>query len=192
MLKPSRTWPTILQKTMAVVQMRFDGKYAYSTIANINQSQKSQIIENQLSITPVERQIEYDDDNKQHADCMCEHIKDPDEKCGSFTLNGCSTTSTSASSITCNGRPYNNGHLCHSHMNGQPLNSSVSSPKIKVCLYDYHNNNNNSSSNSKSSNRVYNNRQRSESIKVENWDYIYRERAYLDVPLPADRNAIPK
>ena len=186
MLKPSRTWPTILQKTMAVVQLRFDGKYAYSTIANINQSQKSQIIENQLSITS-ERQIDFDDNKQDITECMCEHSKDSDEKCRSFALNGCSTTSTSASSITCNGRAYN-GHLCHSHMNGHSLNSATSSPTIKVCLCNYHNNNNRINNN-----LIYNNnRQRSESIKVENWDYIYRERPYLDVPHPSDRSAVPK
>lgn len=212
MLKPSRTWPTILQKTMAVVQMRFDGKYAYSTIANINQSQKPQIIENQLSIKS-ERQIGFDDNNKQDAlECMREHSKeDFSQKCRSFALNGCSTTSTSASSIICNGQPYN-GHLCHSHMNGHSLNSATSSPTIKVCLCNYHNNNNNScsknnitscnnnnknnnigsNSNNISSSLTFNNRQRSESIKVENWDYIYRERPYLDVPHSNDRNAVPK
>jgi hypothetical protein len=160
MLKPSRTWPSILQKTMAVVQLRFDGKYAYSTIADIN---KPHVIENQVSITRrvegaerVVEEVEDFHDNKPEAECICEHKKDLLERCRSAAYNG-------------NGRQQN-GHLGRSSMNG-------------IC--NFHSGSNHHHGNNDK------NRRRSESIKVENWDFIYRERAFLDVS-PADRNAVPK
>lgn len=128
MLTSSRTWPNIIQKTMAVVQLRFDGKYAYSTIANINQFQ------NQISITSCD----------QEGDELV-------EKCGSFAANG------------------------SRHMNGHSINPPAASPVSKVCLCELR------------ENRT----KRSDSIKVDNWDFIYRERQFLDVP-NGERGAVSK
>jgi hypothetical protein len=127
---------------MAVVQLRFDGKYAYSTIANINQFQ------NQISITSCDQEGGGGDELVEKSGCM---------KCGSFAANG---------SRHLNG-------FC-SHMNGHPLNP-IASPVNKVCLCEL------------SSNRT----KRSDSIKVDNWDYIYRERQFLDVP-NGERGAVSK
>ena len=148
MLTSSRTWPSILQKTMAVVQLRFDGKYAYSTIANINHLQK---LQNQISITSCD-QVEDDLDVKnKNLVCECDHKCDLQSKCGSHAMSS-------------------------RHMNGH----SRASPVSKASLYDR-----TPSAGTKGS------RKRSESIKVENWDFIYREKPFLDVPND-ERNGVPK
>ena len=139
MLKSSRTWPSIIQKTMAVVQLKFDGKYAYSTIANINQLQK---LQNQISDTSCDREDDLPDDNENSFECACDS-KDLQSKCGSYTMS------------------------C-SHMTGRAAAASRS-------LFSSEKN-----------------RRRSESIKVDNWDYIYREKPFLNVPNSGERNAIPK
>lgn len=164
---------------MAVVQLRFDGKYAYSTIANINQTQ---IIENHSRRGLSDANEEEEADNKQEVECICEHKKDLHGKCRSLIVSSTTTNSSMG-----NSRHSNNGHLCHSHMNGHSLNSATSSPTIKVCLCSYHTNNNNNNNHT-----IEECRQRSESIKVDNWDYIYRERAYLDVAHVDHHNAVPK
>lgn len=154
MLTSSRTWPSILQKTMAVVQLRFDGKYAYSTIANINQLQK---LQNQISITSCDR-VEDDLDVKNKSlVCECGQKCDLQSKCGSHAMSS-------------------------RHMNGHSVSSSkAASPQVnKVSLYDL-----------TSSAGVKSSRKRSESIKVENWDYIYRENPFLGVP-DSERNGVPK
>ncbi|KAG5684289.1 hypothetical protein PVAND_013525 [Polypedilum vanderplanki] len=168
---------------MAVVQLRFDGKYAYSTIADIHLNQPH-IIENQISITSERRSriVEVqgdeeeeedcqDNNNKQESVCICEHKKDLHERCRSLynhSQNG-----------ACR-------YLSRSPMNSHSPNSATSSPTIKFCICNFHNSNNHHNNNSK------NKQNRSESIKVENWDFIYRERAFLDVS-HADRNvAVPK
>jgi hypothetical protein len=139
MLTSSRTWPNIIQKTMAVVQLRFDGKYAYSTIANINQFQ------NQISITSCDQE----GDGGGVRDELV-------EKCGSFATNG------------------------SRHMNGHSLNPPASPVSSKVCLCELR-------AQSSSTNRA----KRSDSIKVDNWDFIYRERQFLDVPND-ERGAVSK
>lgn len=141
MLTSSRTWPSILQKTMAVVQLRFDGKYAYSTIANINQIQK-------FSITSCDRVEDDLDVKNKNLVYECSHKCDLQSKCGSYAMSS-------------------------RHMNGH-------SPVSKVCLYDR-----------TPSAGTKGNRKRSESIKVENWDYIYRENPFLGVP-DDERNGVPK
>lgn len=149
MLTSSRTWPSILQKTMAVVQMRFDGKYAYSTIANINQLQK---LQNQISITSTE-EVEYeegvggDTEIKKNLECECSDLQ---SKCGSYAMNS---------------SRQKNGGYCHA-------TTASSTPVKQVRLYDH-------------------NRKRSESIKVENWDYIYRENPFLNVP-EHERHGVPR
>lgn len=156
MLTSSRTWPSILQKTMAVVQLRFDGKYAYSTIANINQIQK---LQNQISVTSCDRESSELDENK--GDFVCElHKCDLQSKCGSYAMSSRQT----------------NGYC--SHMNGHSLNPSTS-PANKVCLCEL------------ATTKASSNRKRSESIKVDNWDFIYREKPFLDVP-GGERNGVPK
>lgn len=154
MLKPSRTWPSIIQKTMAVVQLKFDGKYAYSTIANINQLQK---LQNQFSITSCDREDDLDEKKKKFM-CVCGNNGDLNGKCGSYAMTSRQTD-------------------C-SHMNGRSLNSAT--PNGKVYLRDI----------PSSSGR--NNRKRSESISVDNWEYIYRENPFLSVPNDGERNAVPK
>lgn len=157
MLKPSRTWPSIIQKTMAVVQLRFDGKYAYSTIANINQLQKFQ---NQISITSCDREDD-SDEKKEKFVCVCGHNGDLQTKCGSYAMNS----------------RQKDGYC--SHINGRSLNAASSSVS-KVYLCDI------------ATSGHGNSRKRSESIKVDNWDYIYRENPFLSIPHDADRNAVPK
>lgn len=191
MLKPSRTWPYILQKTMAVVQLRFDGKYAYSTIADINQPH---IIENQISITSERRrrvveggeteeeEEENSHDNKQEAECICEHKKDLHERCRSM-YNG----------VSGNCRQQNGHHhlSLSSPMNGHTNCAPSSPPSIKFCICNFHSANNHHRHHNNNNNSDKN-RQRSESIKVENWDFIYRERAFLDVTHTDHNVAVPK
>jgi hypothetical protein len=153
MLKSSRTWPSIIQKTMAVVQLKFDGKYAYSTIANINQLQK---LQNQISITSCDREDD-SDERKEKCLCACGHNGDLKAKCGSYAMTSRQTD-----------------NYC-SHMNGRSLNAATSSVN-KVYLCDI----------------ATNNRKRSESIKVDNWEYIYRENPFLSVPNGGEKSAVPK
>jgi hypothetical protein len=170
MLKPSRTWPSIL--TMAVVQLKFDqkGKYSYSTIANINQSHKQQLIENHIPIV-----------NNGHVDYKSEsqyphngHKKDLITR-----KNASKSRSLSSNGSTANGRQQN---AFHHHHNGNSLGCANSSPgkngKVCLCELEFRDNN----------------RKRSESIKVDNWDYIFKEKAFNeDLDLPQDeRNVIPK
>lgn len=141
MLKSSRTWPSIL--TMAVVQLKFDqkGKYSYSTITDINQSHKPQIIENHVS-------------RNHKRDVPCPH--NGDHKNELITRKNVTS------------RPLvNRTQLC------------ASSHNAKVCLCDL---------------EFRDNRKRSESIKVDNWDYIYKEKSFgANLELPEDqRNGIPK
>jgi Zn/Cd-binding protein ZinT len=139
MLQPSRTWPTILQKTMAVVQLRFDGKYAYSTIASIkNPTHKLQTSENQISIAS-EQQVEFDETN-QSVKCAYSYNRGLHAKCRS-----CSPTRNSRQ---------HNEYISY-------MNKPTSPVKLCFCGHIYCNNRN---------------RKRSESIKVDNWDFIYRER----------------
>lgn len=157
MLKSSRTWPSIIQKTMAVVQLKFDGKYAYSTIANINHLQK---LQNQITITNYDREDDPDDKSNKFQ-CICGHNGDLQRKCGSYAMTSRQT----------------DGYC--SHRNGRSLNAATSSVN-KVFLCDI--------ATSASDNK----RKRSESIKVDNWEYIYRENPFLSIPNGGERSAVPK
>lgn len=168
MLKSSRTWPSIL--TMAVVQLKFDqkGKYSYSTIANINQSHKPQLIENHVSITNGHSGF---NDNKR--DVQGPH--NGSHKKELITRKNVTSRPFSSNRTTANGRQQN-GLSSH---NTNPTNSCAASPNGKVCLCEL---------------EFRDNRKRSESIKVDNWDYIYKEKSFrTNLDLPEDeRNAIPK
>ena len=170
MLSSSRTWPSIL--TMAVVQLKFDqkGKYSYSAIANINQSHKQQLIENHIAITNNNGHLEHKKESpSQHNG---NHKKDLITR-----KNVGKSRSLSCNGTTANGRQNGFQH----HHNGNSLSCSNSPNKNgKVCLCElkFHDNN----------------RKRSESIKVDNWDFIFKENAFktnLDVP-EEKRNATPK
>lgn len=169
MLKPSKTWPSIL--TMAVVQLKFDqrGKYSYSTIANINQTHKHQLIENHISTTNGHSAHS---DNSQDSHCPVNgyHKKDL------ITRKNVKCRSLSSNRTTDNCRVQNG----FSHQNGNSSNCATSPGRNeKVCLCEL---------------ALRDNRKRSESIKVDNWDYIYKEKAFrasLDVPND-ERNSIPK
>lgn len=167
MLKPSRTWPSIL--TMAVVQLKFDrkGKYSYSAIANIDQSHKQQLIESHITTTnghPV-----YADDSP----CLPNsgHKKDL------ITRKNVKSRSVVASqAATVNGRQQNGFH----HHNGNQSTCTASPSKGgKVCLCEL---------------KFRDNRKRSESIKVDNWDFIYKEKSFpLNLEVPEDvQKSIPK
>lgn len=165
MLKSSRTWPSIL--TMAVVQLKFDqkGKYCYSTIANINQSHKQQLIESHITIANGNSGFSSDKRESHNGD----HKKDL------ITRKNVKSRSLTSSRPTVNCR-HQNGFIS----NGNSPNC-VTSPNLngKVCLCDL---------------EFRDNRKRSESIKVDNWDYIYKEksfRATLNVP-EDEQDAIPK
>ena len=155
MLKTSRTWPSII--TMAVVQLKFDqkGKYSYSTIANINQSHKPQLIENHASnghsgITENKR------------DAQCPHNGDNKKEISRKNVI------SRPHSLNRNGR----------QQNGLNSINKTASPNGKVCLCEL---------------KFHDHRKRSESIKVDNWDYIYKEKLFgTNLDLPEDeRNAIP-
>lgn len=150
MLKSSRTWPSII--TMAVVQLKFDqrGKYSYSTIADINQSHKQQLIEDTGSDLPrdVKPQslVSHNGDHKTDI------------------LTRISVKSDLVAAVK--GRQSNGIH------NGGSINCTSPSRNGKVCLceLDFHER-----------------RKRSESIKVENWDFIYKERALRASLSPLDQ-----
>jgi hypothetical protein len=170
MLKSSRTWPSIL--TMAVVQLKFDqkGKYSYSTIANINQSHKQQLIESHISIT----------NNNGHSDfkneSQCQH-NGGHKKDLITRKNVGKTRSLSCNGTTANGRQNGFQH----HHNGNSLgcaNSPGKNGKVCLCELEFRDNN----------------RKRSESIKVDNWDYIFKEKAFkANLELPDEEKiTIPK
>lgn len=168
MLKSSRTWPSIL--TMAVVQLKFDqkGKYSYSSIANINQSHKQQLIESQIQFT-----------NSGHFECK----KEPQSPHNGHKKDLITRKNVSKSrSLSSNGTT-SNGKLQAVIHHGNSLNCANSSPgkNGKVCLCELKFRDNN--------------RKRSESIKVDNWDYIFKEKAFqasLDLHHEAENNIIPK
>lgn len=167
MLKSSRTWPSIL--TMAVVQLKFDqkGKYSYSAIANINQSHKQQLIESHIPITN-NGHLDY------KSDSQCPH--NGHKKDLITRKNVSKSRSLSSSGATANGRQ-------NSYHNGNSLGCSSLSPgkNGKVCLCELKFRDNN--------------RKRSESIKVDNWDYIFKEKAFKEEDLEKldeERNVVPK
>lgn len=168
MLKSSKTWPSIL--TMAVVQLKFDqkGKYSYSTIANINQLHKHQIIESHIPLPNGRSGL---DDGKQ--DATCQH--NGDHKKDLITRKNVKSRSvTAASRPSANGRPHN-GFIS---VNGG-VSKCATSPghNAKVCLCDL----------------GFRDRKRSESIKVDNWDYIYKEKPFRsNLNLANECNATPK
>lgn len=169
MLKASRTWPSIL--TMAVVQLKFDqkGKYSYSTIANINQSHKPPLIENHVSIANGHSGL---NDNK--CDVLCPP-HNGDHKTEIITRKNVTSRPFSKNKTSVNGRQQNG---LHNH-NTNSANPCAVSPNGKICLCEL---------------EYRDNRKRSESIKVDNWDYIYKEKSFrtnLDLP-ENERNAISK
>lgn len=152
MLKPSRTWPSIL--TMAVVQLKFDrkGKYSYSTIANINQSQ---IIESHVPF----------------ANGQSGPIQDSPQ----CPLNGASKKEI-ITRKNVKTRTITPSNCLHTNQNGSSL-SGATSPNGKVCLCDL---------------KFRDGRSRSESIKVDNWDYIYKEKSFRLNQPQDELNYIPK
>jgi hypothetical protein len=170
MLKSSRTWPSIL--TMAVVQLKFDqkGKYSYSAIANIDQSHKQQLIES--TVTTTNGNLVYGDGRR---DIQCPH--NSTHKKDLISRKNVKSRSLTTNQVNVNGRQQNGGS--HSH-NGNPSNCTAPGGKNgKVCLCEL---------------EFRDNRKRSESIKVDNWDYIYKEKAFAakqDVP-EEQKNSIPK
>lgn len=166
MLKSSRTWPSIL--TMAVVQLKFDqkGKYSYSAIANINQSHKQQLIENHIPITNNNGHLDF----RNESQCQ----RNGGHKKDLITRKNV----TKSRSLSCNGSV--NGRQ-NGHHNGNSLscaNSPGKNGKVCLCELEFRDNN----------------RKRSESIKVDNWDYIFKEKAFKDAlePPEDERIAIPK
>lgn len=167
MLKSSKTWPSIL--TMAVVQLKFDqkGKYSYSTIANINQSHK--LIEAHISVPNGHSSV---GDNK--WDATCQH--NGDHKKDLITRKNVKSRSVAANRATANGRPQN-GFIS---VNGGSTHCATSpGHNGKVCLCEL---------------GFRDNRKRSESIKVDNWDFIYKEKSFrTNVNVSDDNgNATPK
>lgn len=165
MLKSSKTWPSIL--TMAVVQLKFDqkGKYSYSTIANINQSHKQQLIETYNGHSGL---------GDSARDASFEH--NGDHKKDLITRKNVKSRSVTTSRPTANGRSLN-GFIS---LNGSSSNCATSpGHNGKVCLCEL---------------GFRDNRKRSESIKVDNWDYIYKEKSFrTNLNVPDDEcNAIPK
>lgn len=152
MLKPSRTWPSIL--TMAVVQLKFDrrGKYSYSTIANINQTQ---LIESHIPFANGHSGL--GGGGGDSPQCLLNVTSKTDI----LTTKNVKTRTITASNCR------------HTNQNG------ATSPNAKVCLCEL---------------KFRDKRNRSESIKVENWDYIYKEKSFRvnrDQPND-DHNLIPK
>lgn len=155
MLKSSRTWPSIL--TMAVVQLKFDrkGKYSYSTIANINQSQ---LIE---SHAPFHA--------NGHSVLDSEQPQLPSN--GVAKKDSAARKNAKAKPISAN----NCLHTSHTTLSG----ATSPNQNGKVCLCEL---------------KFCDKRSRSESIKVDNWDYIYKENSFRvnRDQLRDDLNAIPK
>jgi hypothetical protein len=143
---------------MAVVQLKFDqkGKYSYSTIANINQSQ---LIENHICVT-----------KNGHSGCG-ENTHDP--LCPQNIIHKkdlITRKNIKSRSLSTNGRPFINHNCTTSPCGGN-------NGKVCLCELEYREK-----------------RKRSESIKVDNWDFIYKEKSFgtnLDIP-DDERRAIPK
>jgi hypothetical protein len=170
---------------MAVVQLKFDGKYAYSTIANINQSHTITTTEVAKKVDSNQIDSQQDaifDGTKDVFECICNgdnKAESPATKCRSHVQHG--------------GSRQHNGHH-HSHLNGNSQQSATTTVKVCMCnrFHDAQKIKHGTNMNSNSHVNAESNRQRSESIKIDNWDYIYRERAhFLDVT-HADRSAVPK
>lgn len=165
MLKSSRTWPSIL--TMAVVQLKFDqkGNYSYSAIANIDQSPSQQLIESQA--TTVNGHLEYADDQR---DAQC--LPNGGHKKDLITRKNVKSRSLATSqSVAGNGRVH--------HHNGKLSTCTASASNGRVCLCEL---------------EFRDKRKRSESIKVDNWDFIYKENPFRENPeVPEDdRKSMPK
>lgn len=149
---------------MAVVQLKFDqkGKYSYSTIANINQSHKQQLIENHILTT--NGHSGYSDGKR---DAQCPH--NGDHKKDLITRKNVKSRSA--------GCRQQNGFANHNLNSTNCATSPGTNGKVCLCELEFRDN-----------------RKRSESIKVENWDFIYKEKPFrtnLDV-FDDERNAIPK
>lgn len=149
MLTYSRTWPSFL--TMAVVQLRLDPKgKAYSTIATtfLNDAQNSSLKQqpNQLAITNNNNLKNY------HYNQHNSYNKNDLIPIKSTKANCCKFRSTTASQHTSS---------CTTHLN-QPINGNNGIAKYCFCELEYR--------------EQCDQRNRSESIKVDNWEYIYKEK----------------
>lgn len=152
MLKSSRTWPSIL--TMAVVQLKFDqkGKYSYSSIAPplTNNNNETDMASNEIT----------NDDEVVVENCNLNtpnqhyHSDDNHKSCRKeFTMSS-TTNSTQTRSLSSN----------FSSLTSPAHNPSVDCPSknpTKFCLCELEFRENRT--------------KRSHSIKVDNWELIYKE-----------------
>lgn len=155
---------------MAVVQLRFDqkGKYSYSTIANINQSHKQQLIAHELPSPPITTNGEsYNANNKRERN-QCTH--NGIHKKDLITQKNVKSRSNGASVNNCR---HTSKH--YANHNGHSINH-----KVCLCELEF---------------RDKISRQRSESIKVDNWEYIYKEKSpihHLNAPTNEHHNNLSK
>lgn len=159
MLKSSRTWPSII--TMAVVQLRLDTKgKTYSAIANVNQSHKQQFNVNHQSTNVKSKSNNSNLNNKKDNQNLCNKNGYQCNKKEILIVNGNKTGSNSTILSQTNGKTETSRHNNHN------VNVNQVSPKATngtVCLCELHYKNKEQ-------------RKRSESIKVDNWEYIYKEK----------------
>lgn len=161
MLKSSRTWPSII--TMAVVQLRLDTKgKTYSAIANVNQSHKQQFNVNHQSTNGKSKSNNSNLNNKKdnHKDLCSNKNGYQCNKKEILIVNGNKTGSNSTILSQTNGQTETSRHNNHNSNVNQLSPNAING---QVCLCEVHYQNKEK-------------RKRSESIKVDNWEYIYKEK----------------
>lgn len=163
MLKSSRTWPSII--TMAVVQLRLDTKgKTYSAIANVNHSHKQQFNANHQSANGKSKSNNSNNLNnkKDNQKDLCNNNKNGYQcnKKEILIVNGNKSGSNTTILSQTNGKTETSRHNNH---NVNPNQLSPNATNGTVCLCELHYQNKEK-------------RRRSESIKVDNWEYIYKEK----------------
>lgn len=154
LLKYSRTWPSILASTMAVVQIRVDPKgRPYSSIIASSHNNNNNHIEQQQQQSPQESESiviqEEEEKQQQHHAIPIINIVSP------YTSIETNDTQLCSSHLLNRLHVPNGGKFCYCSSERRRLMTS---------------NDNNIQHRTRPSFL------RSESIKVDNWDYIYTER----------------
>ncbi|CRL04869.1 CLUMA_CG017922, isoform A, partial [Clunio marinus] len=140
----------------------------YSTIANIHQSHKQQLIDSHIPST-----IEYSEYSEDTSDTQCPN--NSDHKRDLTSRKNVKSRSSLALKVNDNNCRAHNGFSSH---NGNVSNSTSPNRNGKVCLCEL---------------EYRDKRMRSESINVDNWDYIYKEKSFgTNLKIPEECQATPK
>lgn len=135
------------------MQLKFDkkGKYSYSTIANIGESDKPQVFPQPQLTSVLNERSPF----KKKLDAQYPHNCDHKEE----ILARKNLTSQQLGKTSMSRRQKND-------LNATITKPTVTTPTGKICLCELE------------LNGIHNNRKRSESLKIDNWDYVYKEKSF--------------